>query len=403
MLRLRGKPFGGQVALGSATVLRATNGIPLLPARLVAQLARAPRDASIESVEIIVIARDYDAASSLQLPWARVVGIVAEHAHDDAIRVGVPTVVGIDGVLEKIEDDALVLIDGERGIVLVEPDAAALAAYQAERERIAPRRRIYLDYSHQPAVTLDGREIRVLGRAGTLEEVQQALENGADMLYVPAGSPLVPSEANDEAHLEALLNLAEAAAGKPITLGWDVQNVTAANVLQAARRAEFTVEAPLAGGPEGFVDLQNYLQDTREELLSEEIDFADVRLAGGIEMGSPIPDELAGLFIGRVVISGLDASRVRLEESRLWLDDLMAAAKGLLIPVEAHIEGADSETVQTVIALGVVGVIVSAADVALTKDLIRGIDAGAVRAAILDDARGSTTEMSRGHSQESSE
>jgi len=388
MLRLRGKPFGGQVALGTASILRAPNGIPLLPARLVSQLAKAPRDAAIEPVEVVIVARDYDAASSLMLPWAQIVGIIAEHAQEDAIRLGVPTVVGIDGILDKIEDDALVLIDGERGIVLVDPDGMAVAAYQAEREKIAPRRRIFLDYEHQPAVTLDGREIRVLGRSGTLEQVQQALNNGADTLFIPQESPLLSEQQDDESHLESLLNLAEAAAGKPITLAWDVQTVTASNVLRAALRAEFTVVLPVSESAEAVAEVNSYLQETREELLSEEIDFADVRLAGGVTNGETLPSELADIFVNKIVVSGIDQRNALSNETQAWLSRLTDSARSVLMPVEIDLPEVEAEALRTLIGLGVSGVIVDSSDVSRVKEMIRTIDATEVRESILQNSPG---------------
>jgi hypothetical protein len=386
MLRLRGKPLGGAgaIAFGSATVLRAPNDIPMLPARLVAQMARTRRDEPIEPVEIVVVARDYDAASSLALPWARVVGIVVEYAREDADRPAVPAVSGIESVLEKIDDDALLLIDGERGIVLVDPDGTALAAYQAERERIAPRRRIFLDYSHQPAVSLDGREVRVLARVTSLEEVREALDNGADTLYVDSGPPLLGPDDDDSAHLETLLNLAEAAGGKPLTIAWDVQTVTAANILQAARRAEVTVAVPLSGGTEGLSEVQHYLQDTREELLEEDIDFADVRIAGAVEPGEVAPDELADLFVSRIIVAG----RLGDTPGDEWLENLTRRATMLLLPVEVDARTASPDATLRMLALGAAGVIVAPADVSAVKERIRETNLTRLRHSILVGAAG---------------
>lgn len=386
MLRLRGKPLGGQVSLGSATVLRAPNGIPMLPARLVAQMARARHDEPIEPVEVVLVVRDYESASSMALPWARVVGIVAEHAADDALFGGVPTVTGIEGALEKVDDDALVLIDGERGIVLVDPDGHALAAYQAERERIAPRRRIFLDYSHQPAVSLDGREIRVIGLIKSLDDVRRALDSGADSLFVRSDSLLLSPEADDESHLDSLLNLAEAAAGKPITIDWDVKSVTAANILQAARRAELTVCVPLSAGAGGFAEIQNYLQDTREELLAEDIDFADVRLAGTLSVGEELPPEAGDLFISRIVVSSPAPPAIDAETGR-WLDSLAVQATRFLLPIEVNAQSAPIEVVQAVLAFGAAGVMVEPAQVGAVKDMARSTNLASLRGALAEAAR----------------
>jgi hypothetical protein len=313
-----------------------------------------------------------------------VVGIISEFARDGVQSPGVPAVAGIDGVLDKIEDDALVLLDGDRGIVLVDPDSIALAAYQAERERIAPRRRIFLDYSHQPAVSLDGREIRVLGRVGTLDDVRQALDNGADTLYVPSGPPMLDPESDDETHMEALLNVAEAAAGKPVTICWDIQAVAAASILQAARRAEITVAVPLTATGEFSGEIQSYLQETREELLGEDIDFADVRLAGAIGLGDDLPEDLGDLFLSRVIVTAPEGTAFDHEPTQTWMEELARRANALLLPIEVEAASADADQVTRMLALGAAGVIVSPAAVSMVKDTIRATNLAEMRATMAE-------------------
>jgi phosphohistidine swiveling domain-containing protein len=366
--------------------MRAPNGIPLLPARIVAQLARTARDAPIEPIEVVLVAHDYQNAASLSLPWAHVVGIVAEHADVDAVRLGIPTVVGIEDVLAKIDDDALVLINGERGIVLVDPDGVALAAYQAERERIAPRRRIYLDFAHQPAHTLDGREMRVLALVRSLEDVQVALDHGADALHISGGSPLVPSEADEEEQAEALWTLAEAAAGKLITVAGEIESISAAALLRAATRAEFILAAPMGYGVEYFARLQTYLQDAREALIAEDIDFAEVRLAGTIGMLDMIADGLADYMLGRVVVD-LNTTSSETVEARAWLDDLISAAKILLVPVEVMLPKVDRLTLESALGLGAAGLIVAPDAVQTAKEIVRTLDASMCRAALFENNR----------------
>jgi hypothetical protein len=363
----------------------------MLPARLVAQMARAQRDAPIEPVEIVVVAQDYNSARSLMLPWARVVGIVAESSDEGAAFDGVPAVLGIDGLLSKIEDDALILIDGERGIVLVDPDGVALAAYQAERERIAPRRRFFLDYAHQPAVSLDGRPIRVLGSARNLDEVRQVLDSGADTLYISDSCPVLGPDVDDESHLDALLNFAEAAAGKPITLQWDVQTVAAASVLQAARRAELTLAVPLGDSEGAFAELQEYLQQTREELTAEDIDFADIRLAASIRAGAPIPEYLGSLFLSRVIVT--DLPHTLDEELREWLQALDRATTALMIPLEAEAPGLPTSGLLELLAFGVDGIVVNPERVSEVKDAIRAANLSQIHSTIAvvgDRAAGDT-------------
>lgn len=379
MIRLRGKPFGPGFALGSASILRAADGIPMLPAGLVSKLARFPRNMPIEPMEVILVAEDYAAAASLSLPWAKVVGIAAAHVDPEVQPTGITAVVGIENLMESVPDGALLLIDGDRGVVLVDPDGTALAAYQAERERIAPRRRIYLDYAHQPARTWDGREIHVLAQVRTLEEVETAVGNGADSLYVPANTPLLPAAATDEEQYEYLQQLAEASAGKPVSFCGDTQTFSTSALLRVANRMDLTLVAPLEYGIAGFANMRNAIQETRIALLEEVIGFADIRIAGTTTLGRDIPDGLAQYAIERVVVESSEPGALAHSDTQNWLDGITSEAAGMLLPVEMVLPDAAGPDLETALGLGVVGLIVHPQEVQAIKERVRTLDVSACR------------------------
>ncbi|HLV78736.1 MAG TPA: hypothetical protein VKT32_00600, partial [Chthonomonadaceae bacterium] len=219
MARLRGRGLGAGVALGTAAVVRVQGGIPMLPEapeRIARRLAaRRP----METPEVILVAEEYRTALALlrSLPWGKVVGIVAGEAEAEAPVPGVPAVVQVPYLLDSIEDDVLMLVDATNGVVLADPSGMAIAQYQAEHSSIAPRRRLYLDDAHLPARTLDGRDIQVLARVETAEDVAQALDAGADALYVPAGAALLP-DSDETGQRRSLRQLLSLTTGKPLLL-----------------------------------------------------------------------------------------------------------------------------------------------------------------------------------------
>lgn len=79
-----------------------------------------------------------------------------------ARSLGIPAVVAVDQVLVKAETGSEVILDGETGVVILEPDAEDLATY---RERMAEReeeeRRVF-EVRFRPAVTPDGLEVRLM-------------------------------------------------------------------------------------------------------------------------------------------------------------------------------------------------------------------------------------------------
>src|SRR5438128_2060827 len=107
-------------------------------------------------------------------------GGVTAHAAIVARSLGLPMVVGVGEGLLEIEDGEEVLVDGDRGVVVRQPDAerASLARTDTERRRSA--REIAIARRLEPARTKDGHGVRVLANASTVAEVEEATRQGAE-------------------------------------------------------------------------------------------------------------------------------------------------------------------------------------------------------------------------------
>jgi phosphoenolpyruvate-protein phosphotransferase len=122
----------------------------------------------------------------VRLHKTRVTAIVVEtlgqgsHAALLAREKGIPTVTGIPGIYSQIAGGTELLVDGHRGLVVVAPISATrdefvgrLKAWQATLVRCK-------DECRKPAKTRDGQLIRVEANIGIQEDVDVALDNGAD-------------------------------------------------------------------------------------------------------------------------------------------------------------------------------------------------------------------------------
>src|SRR5579875_1824967 len=236
---LRGVGIGTGVALGTSAVVRMRNGfpqVPTIPQRIMELLAKKRLN---ETPDVVLVADDLDMALTVarSLRWGRVVGIVASSPITEARATVVP------GVVDAIPDDMLVLVDAEQGVVIADPDGAVIAQYQAERENLAPRIRLYLDESHLPAETLDGHMVLVIAVAGSDEELADALEAGADMLYIPLDAELLPLNTEPQEQRSALLNLTLRCAGKALLIADDYA-LPPMLLLEACLRADITLAEP---------------------------------------------------------------------------------------------------------------------------------------------------------------
>src|SRR5262249_50126883 len=102
------------------------------------------------------------------------------HAALLAREKGIPTITEIPGLLSQVENGAELLVDGFRGTLVIAPDAATREDF---RERLEKWRATLVrckSACREPARTLDGQLIEVEANIGIHDDVELALDNGAD-------------------------------------------------------------------------------------------------------------------------------------------------------------------------------------------------------------------------------
>jgi phosphotransferase system, enzyme I, PtsP len=143
-------------------------------------------DTSVLPPEFILFAHSMGPAELLDYAHRRVRGLVLEegsptaHVAIVARAFDIPVVGRVEDAISRTEPGDLVIVDGDRGQVLIRPSEDL---HQAVEEAIAARsrRRAYYDtLRHQPAVTRDGVPIRLLLNAGLLVDLVQVAATGAE-------------------------------------------------------------------------------------------------------------------------------------------------------------------------------------------------------------------------------
>jgi len=92
----------------------------------------------------------------------------------------IPAVVGVGRFLNDVSGGDLIIVDGERGLVIVDPDEATIASYEEKRAHLLARSDWYESMREKPAVTLDGTAIRLLGNIELAQEAAHCIERGAE-------------------------------------------------------------------------------------------------------------------------------------------------------------------------------------------------------------------------------
>ncbi|HTG50064.1 MAG TPA: phosphoenolpyruvate-utilizing N-terminal domain-containing protein, partial [Gemmatimonadales bacterium] len=127
---------------------------------------------------VIVVAHELSPGLTVQLDREHVVGLVSEegtrtaHAAILAHSLGIPAVMGAVGALARIPDGATLLLDGQSGVIVLEP---TLDELDDAKTQISRRSRLELQLEgivDQPAVTPSGRPILLQGNVDLPEEIE---------------------------------------------------------------------------------------------------------------------------------------------------------------------------------------------------------------------------------------
>ncbi|WP_298032267.1 phosphoenolpyruvate--protein phosphotransferase [uncultured Alistipes sp.] len=133
----------------------------------------------------IVVARELAPSDTALMDFSRIAGLVTErgsrtsHVCIIARNKGVAALVGVPEATREIKTGDRLIINGECGELFVCPDAAAEREYGCRAEILRQEAVRSREGAQAPAVTRSGRKIAVLGNAGSVEEVREALDAGA--------------------------------------------------------------------------------------------------------------------------------------------------------------------------------------------------------------------------------
>jgi phosphoenolpyruvate-protein kinase (PTS system EI component) len=146
--------------------------------------AGAPGSGSGDA-DAILVAADLGPADVAELDGAvRAIALAAggttAHAAIVARGLGLPMVVGLGADLLGVDEEALCIVDGTRGLVVTSPDQARVEAVLGELDSVRAARRRAMSAHALPTVTRDGRTVRVLANASGAAEVRAGLLAGAE-------------------------------------------------------------------------------------------------------------------------------------------------------------------------------------------------------------------------------
>lgn len=190
-------------------------------------LGRRREELSHLTSPVVILAHNLTPSETANLDRNFVRGFVTEvggpGSHTAIVAEGmeIPAVVGTGPFLTDVSGGELVIIDGDHGLVILQPDEETIARYrhQAEEQRtLAVRLESLRDL---PAVTADDVRLNLFGNIEFPYEVSHCVERGADGIglyrteFLYLGADIEPTE---EVHYEAYSRVVQAMEGRPVVI-----------------------------------------------------------------------------------------------------------------------------------------------------------------------------------------
>lgn len=176
---------------------------------------------------VLVLAHNLTPSETIRLDRKFVMGFATEvggHTSHTAILAGameIPAVVGIGKFLSDVSGSETIIIDGSRGVVIIDPDEETLIEYRHSEERFRSHANRLSSLSKLPCETKDGVAISVLGNIEFPAEAEPCKEKGAvgiglyrtEFLYLESNR-----EPTEEDHYQAYCQVLKAFPNQPVII-----------------------------------------------------------------------------------------------------------------------------------------------------------------------------------------
>lgn len=302
---------------------------------LTGSASKLPPPVSDENgAHMIVVAHDISPADMLQFRDRAFAGFITDmggqnsHTAIVARSLDIPAVVGLDTGSSMIMQDDWIIVDGDAGVVIVDPSPLVLKQYRDRQQRLVRERKKLSRLKKTPAVTSDGTAIDLLANIELPEDCAAAMEVGASGVGLFRSEFLflgrihngqLPSE--DE-QFESYRRAALAMKGRPVTI----------------RTLDIGADKPLQQGEETALNPALGLRAIRYCLSEPQMFLTQLRAIlrasafGPVHLLIPM---LAHGFEIEQTLAMLEQAKAQLRESNQKFDEKMPVGAMIEIPAAA--------------------------------------------------------------------
>ncbi|GLI39750.1 phosphoenolpyruvate--protein phosphotransferase [Geobacter hydrogenophilus] len=290
----------------------------------------------------ILVAHEILPSDMATLDHEKLLGIVTEkgdknsHAAIMAKSLGIPAVVGVEGIHQKLGLRDEVIVDGNSGRIYINPSEKVKGEYERLEIDFGIKRRELEELRDLPAVTRDGVAVALKANIGLLSDIRVALANGAEGvgLYRTEFPYMTRSAFPTRSELVGLYRkVLEGFAPHPVTIrtldiggdktlpyfpmtaednpfmGWrsirvslereDIFRVQLAGILLASPHGKVKIMFPMVSSIAEIWQVKKILGEVREELAHEGQTF-DPDISFGIMVELPAAVQTAHILVNEV-------------------------------------------------------------------------------------------------------
>ncbi|MBI3616969.1 MAG: phosphoenolpyruvate--protein phosphotransferase [Candidatus Omnitrophica bacterium] len=177
--------------------------------------------------ELIIVSHDLSPSDTASMYNKNILAFVTDmggrtsHTAIMAKSLGVPAVVGLKDATLRINNQDYIIVDGRKGLLILNPTSETKALYKIEQTRIQEFRDQFKDLRDLPSETLDGRKVEIFANLELPEEIPTVQKQGANGIglyrteYFYMNRVDLPSE---EEQYEAYKHVALTMAPHPVTI-----------------------------------------------------------------------------------------------------------------------------------------------------------------------------------------
>ena len=145
-----------------------------------------PKDLSSIEKNSIIISKELTPSDTTNMNKENVAGFATDlggktsHTSIIAQTLDIPALVGMIDISTKVKSGQKAIIDGNQGIIILDPSDDLLKSYQEKIEIEKDKKLRLKEIKDQKAISKDGKKLEVSANIGSIEDLKIAIENGCD-------------------------------------------------------------------------------------------------------------------------------------------------------------------------------------------------------------------------------